>query len=409
MPHLLLALFCFLIATHPVRSATSGRIEGVVQQEGKAIANHRIMLIRFGPGQEVNRTPGDTDAQGGFAFEGLETGDAFTYVVGIRYEDQLFRSESVQLSDDEPQKNVVLQVGGAGTPPALSPGADSTPIHISNHIMAIVWREGRLEIREIVNIENPASTPYQGEASGHRNYVLHLSLPDGYEDLRDIQGVAPEHIRSDRFGLYLTQPLAPGSHRLIYNYAVPMPHRVRTLLLRPSLPTGIIDVFADAKQLVATSNFQFLGEVPIQSHTFLHFRGPNPEAGARHWIQVVRLGAYVNSTLRLVSYTSIIAIALMGLVIPLYNQWRCRSRAQGESAPSAAAIQAWQAERAQLLWAIAQLDNAQTNGTLDEALYRQRRQAYKRQLRRVAEELYRANQPLEMPSLVTGAMPKGLP
>lgn len=76
MPHILLVLFCllFVIPPHLVRSATSGRIEGVVQQEGNAIANHRIMLIRFGPGQEVNRTPSETDAEGGFVFEGLETG-----------------------------------------------------------------------------------------------------------------------------------------------------------------------------------------------------------------------------------------------------------------------------------------------------------------------------------------------
>ena len=35
-----------------------GRIEGIVRQQDKAIAEHRIMLIRFGPGpQDVNRTP----------------------------------------------------------------------------------------------------------------------------------------------------------------------------------------------------------------------------------------------------------------------------------------------------------------------------------------------------------------
>jgi hypothetical protein len=406
MPYICFALFSLLIVTDLAWTATSGRIEGVVKQAGKALANHRIMLIRFGPGQEVDRTPGDTDAEGGFAFEGLETGDTFTYVVGVRYEGKLFRSESLQLSDHETKKDVVLQVGEAGTP-AVGSDADSTQIHIPQHIMAIVLRDGHLEIREIVNIENPASTPYRGEAPGHRDYVLHLPLPDGYDNLRDIQGVAPEHIRSDRFGLYLTQPLSPGSHRLVYTYTLPMRQRVRTLLLRHSLPTGIIDVFTDAKELVATSNFQFLGEIPIQSHTFFHFRGPSPEAGARNWVQVVRLGARASTTLRIVSYTLIVAIALMGLAMPLYNQYRRRSRSEAEPATSAEAIQAWQAERSQLLWTIAQLDNAQANEALDEPVYRQCRQSYKQQLRRVAEDLHRANQPLDAPPLVTGVMHKG--
>jgi hypothetical protein len=416
MPHVLLVWLCLLFVISNVAwSDTSGRIEGVVQQEGQAIANHRIMLIRFGPGQEVNRTPGETDAEGGFAFEGLETGEAFTYFVGIRYEGTLFRSESLQLSENETKKHVVVPVGMAGTD-ALGADAESTRVHISHHIKAIILRDGHLDVREIVNIQNPGSAPYRGETPGQRNYVLHLPLPDDYGNLRDIQGLAPEHIRSDRFGLYLTQPLPPGTHRLVYTYALPMTHRVRTLLLRQTLPTAIIDVFIEADRLVATSNSQFLGKVPIQSHTFLHFRGTSPELGTRHWVQITRVGTGVSHALRVVSYTLIIAIALVGLAIPLYHQWRRRTISNTHAAPSAADMQAWQAERSQLLLAIAQLDNDQAKGALDEPVYRQRRQSYKQQLRRVAEALHQARHPLDASSVAThsdvthpGTMHKGLP
>src|SRR5262249_12238868 len=44
----------------------SGSISGVIQRAGQGVAAHRIMLIRMGPQQEVQRTPGQTDAQGGF-------------------------------------------------------------------------------------------------------------------------------------------------------------------------------------------------------------------------------------------------------------------------------------------------------------------------------------------------------
>lgn len=401
MPHILLVLLCSLFVISPefAWSTNSGRIEGVVQQAGKAIANHRIMLIRFGPEQEVNRTPGETDAEGAFAFEGLETGSNFTYFVGIRYEGQLFRSESLQLSDQEAQQHVVVQVGAAGKP-ALAPEGQSAQIHIPHHVIAIVLREGHLDVREIVNVQNPHATPYQGEAQ--QQYVLHLPLPKGYENLRDIQGVAPEHIRSDSFGLYLTQPLAPGTHRLVYTYGLPMNDRVRTILLRRSLPTSMIDVFADAKRLVAASDFQFLGEVPIQSHTFLHFRGTNPEPGARNWVQITLAGTKVSHALWVVSYALIVAIALMGLAIPLYNQWRRRARLHTDPVPSLEDLQAWQSEHSRLLLAIAQLDHAQANSALDESVYWQRRQSYKQQLRRVAEELHRAKQPLGLPSLAQG-------
>lgn len=409
MPHVLLGLLYLLCIISDLVwpglawSANSGRIKGVVQREGKAIANHPMMLIRFGPGQEVNRTPGATDAQGGFVFEGLETGNDLTYVVGIRYEGKLFRSESLQLSDNETKAHVVVQVGEAGTP-ALGSDGKAAVLRIQHHIMAIVLRAGHLNVREIVNIQNSASTPYRGETPGQSDYVLHLPLPNGYDNLHDIQGVTPEQVRSDSYGLYLTEPLAPGIHRLVYTYALPMTERVRTLLFRRSLPTGVIDVFTDAQHLVATSDFEFLGQVPIESHRFLHFRGINPEPGSRNWVQITRLETHVSRALGMVSYALIVAIALTGLTIPLYNQWQRRGRSSAASAPAFEQIQMWQSERSQLLWAIAQLDNAHASGTLDAPVYRQRRQAYKQQLRRVAEELHQANQPFDTPVL---AMHKG--
>src|SRR5712692_2526376 len=87
-----------------------GRIRGVIQREGQGFAEQRIMLIRFGPNQEVQRTPGQTDAEGRFLFDNLETGSAFTYFVGIRYQEQLRRSDPMRLQSDEPVE-VVLQVG----------------------------------------------------------------------------------------------------------------------------------------------------------------------------------------------------------------------------------------------------------------------------------------------------------
>ena len=401
MPPLLLAmLYLLLIAPDASWSAATGRIEGVAQQGDKAIANHRIMLIRFGPGEAVERTPGETDAAGAFAFEGLETGEAFRYVVGIRYEGQLFRSESLQLAENEAKRSVVVQVGAGGAL-ALGGADGSAQVHIPHQIMAIMLRDGHLEIREVVTIQNPGSTPYRGASAGAHPYVMHLPLPEGYDNLRDIQGVEAQHLRSERSGLYLTQPLSPGTHRLTYTYEAPMRSRVRTLLFRHSLPTGVIDVLADAKRLAASSNLQFLGKVPIESHTFLHFRGVNPEAGGRHWVQITRLGAGVSRVLHIVSASLIVAIALVGLALPLYHQWRRRSPTAAASTPSAEDIRAWRAERSQLLTAIAQLDNEHAAGALDASVYRQRRQACKQQLRQVAEALRQTPQPVDAAPLVT--------
>src|SRR5689334_15535993 len=86
-----------------------GRIRGVIQREGQGLAEQRIMLIRFGPNQDVQRFPGQTDAEGRFLFENLEIGPAFTYFVGIRYKEQLRRSDPVILQSAETAE-VILEV-----------------------------------------------------------------------------------------------------------------------------------------------------------------------------------------------------------------------------------------------------------------------------------------------------------
>src|SRR5713101_3792556 len=122
-----------------------GHIRGVIQREGKGFAEQRIMLIRFGPNQEVQRFPGHTDAEGQFLFENLETGSAFTYFVGIRYKEQLHRSEPVILQGEDPVE-VVLEVGKASTQEAK--GGDEQPkLRIMNHLVVIVGRSTHLEVR----------------------------------------------------------------------------------------------------------------------------------------------------------------------------------------------------------------------------------------------------------------------
>src|SRR5688500_691880 len=74
-----------LVAVGHGQAPDPGRIQGTVRQQGQSIAHHRIMLIRFGPGQDVQRTPGQTGAEGRFAFDHLATGTDFQYVVGVRY------------------------------------------------------------------------------------------------------------------------------------------------------------------------------------------------------------------------------------------------------------------------------------------------------------------------------------
>lgn len=363
-----------------------GRIQGVIQREGQGFAEQRLMLIRFGPDQEVQRTPGQTDVAGRFLFENLETGAAFTYFVGMRYQEQLHRSDSIRLQSDEAVE-VVLEVGQSTARQSASI-ADQPKLHIVNHIIVIVGRDTHLEVREIVRIANPRSTPYID-----RGISFRLPLPLGYYNLGQAQGLAAEHVRVDLAGLSYGAPLEPGEHQVIYTYNLPWHGALATIVVERTLDTSVLDILVDEAHFVTTSDLQFGGQVSIEPHIFAHFRGMNVASQSRSWLQLTphRVSIFFLSS---GAYGLIIGIILVGIIIPLHHIWSGRVRPEKRRTGNSKyeQIQALRVIGRKLLRGMAHLDDQHENGTIGEVVYQQRRQAYKGQFCSLAEQFQRGQE-----------------
>jgi len=385
-----MGLLCSVLVTGLLPSAECaegrGRVRGVIQREGQGFAEQRIMLIRFGPNQEVQRTPGQTDAEGRFLFDNLETGSAFTYFVGIRYQEQLRRSDPIRLQNNEPVE-VVLEVGEPTTQESVSI-AEQPKLHIANHIMVIVGRDTHLEVREIVRVVNPGSTPYID-----RGVSFRLPLPLSYYNLGQVQGLAAEHVRVDASGLSYATPLAPGEHQVIYTYNLPWHDDLATILVERTMDTSVLDVLVDDERFVTTSDLQFGGRVSIEPHVFAHFRGMNLELHSRSWLQLMPHRTSV-SFLSIGAYSLIIGIMLLGIVIPLQNTWygRVRQDKRRTGSPKHEQIQELRVIGREILRSMARLDDQHENGTIGELVYQQRRQAYKEQLFSLTEQFQRVQE-----------------
>src|SRR3989441_4760548 len=385
-----MGLLCSVLVTGLLPSAECaegrGRIRGVIQREGQGFAEERIMLIRFGPNQEVQRTPGQTDAEGRFLFDNLETGSAFTYFVGIRYQEQLRRSDPIRLQSNEPVE-VGLEVGEPTTQESVSI-AEQPKLHIANHIMVIVGRDTHLEVREIVRVVNPGSIPYMDRGASFR-----LPLPLSYYNLGQVQGLAAEHVRVDASGLSYATPLAPGEHQVIYTYNLPWHDDLATILVERTMDTSVLDVLVDDERFVTTSDLQFGGRVSIEPHVFAHFRGMNLELHSRSWLQLMPHRTSV-SFLSIGAYSLIIGIMLLGIVIPLQNTWygRVRQDKRRTGSPKHEQIQELRVIGREVLRSMARLDDQHENGTIGELVYQQRRQAYKEQLFSLTEQFQRVQE-----------------
>src|SRR5438105_1044414 len=333
-----------------------GSISGVIQREGHGVAAHRIMLIRRGPQQEVQRTPGQTDAQGGFRFENLATGQEYTYVVGIRYEEQLYSSDPVVLEPGQQVSGVVMALAKPSEQTTEAATATS-PLRIANHLIVVVLQEDHLAVREVLHIVNAASAPYRGAgiAPGSPTVSLALPLPQDYSDLSGIQGLAAEHVHTHASGVSYTAPLAPGAHRVEYTYALPLRSRVSTLLLPRVLDTAALSILVEDTRLEATSDLPVGGRVSFESQTFLHFRGTALTAQSRSWVQLLRRTG-TDPLLRIGAYGLVIGLACLGFVVPFYERWCSRASQETPRPLSVAQRQDLSTSKQRLLQSIARLD-----------------------------------------------------
>ncbi|MEE8301967.1 MAG: carboxypeptidase-like regulatory domain-containing protein [Candidatus Tectomicrobia bacterium] len=359
-----------------------GSIHGIVQRQGQGIAEHRIMLIRFGPDQDVQRTPGKTDAQGRFSFDNLATGGIFEYVVGIRYTGQLYRGESIRLQSGQRLTNVVVEVTQT-----LAPAKNAPPnqLTIANHLMLIVLRDDRLEVREIIRLFNPEKVAPTGR---QERFSLHLPLPQGYVNLMDIQGLDTKYIHLEESGLYYTAPLDAGVHRIVYTYALPFREKLTTILVERSLPTALLDLLVQDTELVATSDLRFEGRVPFEPHTFFHFRGTDLPPQTRSWLQITRRSSTL-PFLQVATYSVIIGVVIFGVMSSFFSVRRSPAQREVElPLNTAQEAQALKATSLRLLQTIAQLDDRHEAGTIDTATYQQQRETYKNQLFELYEQIH---------------------
>ena len=372
-----------------VGAAEHGSISGVIRDAGDAVGGHRIMLIRFGPDNDVQRTPGETNDQGEFLFENLSTDGSYTYFVGIRYQDQLHRSEPISLQEAPHRTDVVLNVDDPAAQ-ALPAQPAAPSLQVASHLMVIVKRNDRLEVREIVKLVNHGTEAFTGPAgaAADPHGSFHLSLPKGYYDLQGIEGgLDPAQVRQHDTGLFYTAPLEPGEHNVMFTYALPLQGRVMMILPRRTLPTDVLDVLVEEEALAATSDLPFAGRVAVEPHVFTHFRGVDLPPRSRSWVQLAQQATAL-PTLRVGVYGLVVALSLAGMAAPYARtRWTGPLAVPPQMQPTPQQMHDLRAAEQRLLQRISQLDRQREAGAIDEADYHPRRRDDKAQLCGVLRQL----------------------
>ena len=185
-------------------------------------------------GNDLEReVQGQTDETGHFRFVGLDADRDLAYQVGTVYQDMLYRSNPIQLTETQPEQQVTLNVY---EPTPTDPGLRATQVLVS--LGRAKDNPADLVVTELVKLTNPSErtfVPRTGGPGGPMDLVR-FGLPAGARNFEPGLGLdARQVVQVDR-GFASLAPVPPGDSLFRFSYRVPV--RAAEDAFEKSLPYG---------------------------------------------------------------------------------------------------------------------------------------------------------------------------
>ncbi len=406
-----LALLLFLSAPALARAQEedTGVITGQVQNgtaESKAAPHVKVILHRFKDGQERETRQTETDESGHFRFEGLETGEGYSYGIEAQYAGLSYPGALATFEEGEKVLSLSITVYETTT--------SDEEIAIERAHIVVDFKAGKLRIGEIHLLSNRGHRTYVGAEKTEEGLPLTLRfhLPAGAENLNfPEEGRGRFQILEDGFAD--TWPLLPGDspEPLLFSYEIGYGTGEVTLPFKAAYPTANLNfLVAAAGEEVASAQLTFKGETEAGGKNYLHFYGQNLARGETVTLSFSNLSPQTDSLKETARESApltepkagprVALWATIGLAaLALFGGALFRRRTAplpGFEAPARAPEreeedrEELEAERQKLLQAIARLDDAFESGHLDEEDYHRERKARKELLIAIMRRLNRA-------------------
>jgi hypothetical protein len=390
---MVVALLVVLLLALPVRAQDAGAVQGQVVNgtEGGAEigAGVPVALYLFDASMEEQILTTETDADGQFAFEGLDTSAMQEYWVEATYRDVSYGAENLlQFTDGQ----TVLET----TVTVYETTEDDSEVRLDLvHIFAESFGEV-LRISETHLFGNSGDLTYIGEEdAGGRRGTVFVPLPEDSVGFALGEGVPEDRFADASGGLMDSEPVRPGTlmsevrfsyHlmasgraiRLVRSFAYPVTN-LTVLVARPGLSLASEQVQSTGTQMIQGRQYEvFVGEnlgpdTPVEL-VFTPVEGMegSPGTGGMPGGQIPSSGSAGGSQGPLLWLgVGLALVAVVGAVV--YAATTRRSAAGGGPDEGLTA----DAKARSLLAELADLEDAFEAGEVDESSYeRQRAEIY---------------------------------
>ncbi len=323
-----------------------------------------------------------TDADGWFRVEGLDTGEDVMYVLSTEYLGIQYASDVLAFEQGASELQTTLPVYETTTSDAA--------ISLSRIHYVIDFLDGAMDVTEVHSFSNSGDRTYIGAepAAGEARTTVNFVLPVDATEL-----IYEESMFAGRFvetpgGFADTEPIVPGQGTLQTAFSYVLPYDGSPRVISTTLPYAAANVnafVADIGPELLSEQLSYMGTMGAGTRSFIAYVGQGFAKGDIVALEIsgdVQESAAASSSEEgggsNVAYVFIVgALALFLVALAFaYPSLRRKERAEPVAAPPVTTEDEWE----ELLAAIADLDDTFEAGQLNEEVYHTRRQALKARL-----------------------------
>ena len=339
----------------------------------------RVILTPFLGDVAGNNKIVVSDSEGGFIFSELPWDRS--YMVSINYKGAEYATDKMVFNPAESAKTLTL--------PVYEPTLSDENIKIEEAHLILQVLDGDLSVADLNVFNNTGDSIYIGgkELSDGRKESVKYSLPQGAYNVNFIHGIDPESIVSNERGFSDTTSILPGPRRAVFSYNVPLSSGEAVVDKTIFYPTESFLLLAlETGDKFTVKGLKSEEPVVINNETFLKWTGADLPKGSK---VVIEIDSALSPKGDHIKWASLAVLAVIVLTGAIYSLTR-KSKVQGgteETPEGTGNVNELVFRRSALIKEIAELDDRNEAGAIDQREYIELREERKNELIEITRRL----------------------
>jgi hypothetical protein len=236
-------LFALILAVPVSAEPNDGSISGQVVNKtagGSPFDGASVRLVTFGRKEEapLGQRTTQSDADGRYAFSGLDRDPNLVYVPFVRYANVNYRPDELAQLQDQPAWQLDI--------PVYESTADDRAIQLERLTLLLLGADhGMLHFMEMGALSNSGDRTFvtanpQDLALAH---AIRLPQPAGALGIQMQSGFSSQDLTSGVGGVQVTSPLPPGPHEFAMSFQVPYRGSAADVTLQLPYPTATYAIY----------------------------------------------------------------------------------------------------------------------------------------------------------------------